>query len=71
MGYDAARVLVDAMNRGASLTPLEIRNALAVTKDYPGVTGKITINEQRNAVKSAVVVQVAGTRNKYVTTINP
>src|SRR5206468_1697872 len=41
------------------------------TKDYVGVTGKITINELRNAVKSAVVVKVDGNTNRYVTTINP
>ncbi|MDZ4676528.1 MAG: ABC transporter substrate-binding protein [Oligoflexia bacterium] len=71
MGYDAALVLVDAMNRAKSLSPADIRDALATTKDYPGVTGKITIDEQRNATKSAVVVKVDGTTNKYVTTINP
>lgn len=71
MGYDAAKVLVDALNRASALTTTELRNALASTSDYPGVTGKITINDKRNAVKSAVVVQVQGTHNKYITTINP
>jgi len=71
MGYDAAKVLVDALNRAAALSPTDLRNAIAQTKDFAGVTGKITINDQRNAVKSAVVVQVAGTKNKYITTINP
>jgi branched-chain amino acid transport system substrate-binding protein len=71
MGYDAAKVLADAMGRAKSLSPGDVREALATTKDYPGVTGKITINDQRNATKSAVVVQVVGTSNKYVTTINP
>ncbi len=71
MGYDAAKVLIDSLNRATALTPVALRDAIAQTKDYPGVTGKITINEQRNAVKAAVVVQVKGTENKYVTTINP
>jgi len=71
MGYDAALVLADAMKRAKDLTTADIRDALAATKDFAGVTGKITINEQRNATKSAVVVQVAGDHNKYVTTINP
>jgi branched-chain amino acid transport system substrate-binding protein len=35
------------------------------------VTGKITINNERNAVKSAVVVKVDGVNNRYVTTVNP
>jgi len=71
MGYDAAKVLADAMGRAKAITPADIRDALASTKDYVGVTGKITINDQRNATKSAVVVKVAGDHNTFVTTINP
>lgn len=71
MGYDAAKVLVAAMERATELTPKAIRDEIAKTKDFAGVTGKITINEERNAVKSAVIVQVQGTVNKYVTTITP
>lgn len=70
-GYDAAKVLFAAMQRATDLSGPAIREAIASTKDFPGVTGTITINEQRNAVKSAVVVQVQGTTNKYITTINP
>ncbi|MBI4357281.1 MAG: ABC transporter substrate-binding protein [Gammaproteobacteria bacterium] len=71
MGYDAAKVLADAIERSESLTPEGIRNALATTKGFAGVTGVITMDENRNPTKSAVVVQVAGTTNKYVTTIQP
>lgn len=71
MGYDAAIVLADAMKRATNLTPADVRDALATTKDFPGVTGKITIDENRNASKAAVVVKVAGRDNKFVTTINP
>lgn len=68
--YDAARVLIEAMKR-SDMKPESIRDQIAQTKDFPGVTGVITINDQRNAVKSAVVVQVQGAVNKYVTTITP
>ena len=71
MAYDAARVLIHAMETAKNLTPTEIRNAIAVTKDFAGVTGKITLDEHRNAVKSAVVVRVDGATNRFVTTINP
>jgi branched-chain amino acid transport system substrate-binding protein len=71
MGYDAAKVLADSINRAGSLASADIRNAIAATKDFAGVTGKITIDEKRNATKSAVVVKVAGATNQYVTTINP
>jgi branched-chain amino acid transport system substrate-binding protein len=71
MGYDAARVLADAMNRAPSLSPLDIRKELATTKDFPGVTGKITINNERNAVKPAVVLKVDNGQFKYQTTVRP
>jgi branched-chain amino acid transport system substrate-binding protein len=71
MGYDAAIVLFDAMKRAPSLDKTAIRDALAQTKEFQGVTGKITINEKRDAVKSAVVLKVDGGQFKYQTTINP
>lgn len=71
MGYDAAIILINAMEKASELTPKAIRDELAKTKDFQAVTGKITINEERNAVKPAVVVKVDGVNNRYVTTINP
>lgn len=70
-GYDGAKILLKAMETAADFKPESIRNELAKIKDFAGVTGKISMNEQRNAVKSAVVVQVQGTTNKFVTTVNP
>jgi len=72
MGYDAALVAIDAAKRAPDLSPKSIRDALAMTKNFQGVTGIITINEERNAVKPAVVLKVAGNQQyDYVTTINP
>jgi len=71
LGYDAARILGDAMKRAKSLSGPDLRDAIAATKDFPGVTGTITINNQRNAVKPAVVLQIRGRAYHYVTTINP
>lgn len=71
LGYDAARILADAMKRAKSLAGPDLRDAIAATKDFPGVTGTITINDKRNAVKPAVVLQIRGKAYHYVTTINP
>lgn len=71
LGYDAAKILVQAMERANDLSSKSIRDELAHTKDFPGVTGKITLNDNRDAVKSAVVVQVEGEKRKYITTISP
>jgi branched-chain amino acid transport system substrate-binding protein len=71
LGYDAARLLFDAMKRSPSLDGKALAKAIAETKDFPGVTGKITIDAGRNAKKSAVVVEVKGGLPVYVTTIEP
>jgi len=47
--YDAARMLFDAFKRAQSTESSAVRNALAQTKDFPGVTGKITLDANRNA----------------------
>lgn len=71
LGYDAAKILVAAIERAPDLSGKAIRDELAKTKDFPGVTGKISLNENRDAVKSAVVIQVDGNNRKFITTINP
>jgi branched-chain amino acid transport system substrate-binding protein len=71
LGYDAAGVLFDAMQRSATLDGAYLRTAIAATRDYAGVTGKITINADRDAVKSAVVLEVSGGKAVYVATVKP
>jgi branched-chain amino acid transport system substrate-binding protein len=71
LGYDAARILIQAMENASDLTPEAIRAELAKTEDFVGVTGRISIDQQRNANKPAVVVKVDGITNRYVTTISP
>lgn len=49
----------------------KVREALAATKDFNAVTGNITINEQRDATKSAVILQVKDGKFKYLETVSP
>jgi branched-chain amino acid transport system substrate-binding protein len=71
LGFDAAGVLFDAMKRANSTDGAKLRDAIAATKDYPGVTGKITIDKDRNAVKPAVVLEIKDGKLEYVETITP
>lgn len=71
MGYDAALVAMDAIKRSPDMSSKNLRDAIANTKNFQGVTGIITLDADRNAVKPAVVLQVGETQYKYVTTINP
>jgi branched-chain amino acid transport system substrate-binding protein len=56
--YDAVRIVLGAIARAPTLERRAIRDALASTKDFPGVTGTVTFNAERNAVKSVVVVRI-------------
>ncbi|MGE5413605.1 MAG: ABC transporter substrate-binding protein, partial [Syntrophomonadaceae bacterium] len=60
--YDAMRLLADAITRAGSTEGRRIRDALASTKDFPGVTGTITMDADRNPIKPAVVLRVEGGR---------
>jgi branched-chain amino acid transport system substrate-binding protein len=71
LGYDAARILADAIKRAGSTDGDNIRDALKAVKNFPGVTGTITINADRNAVKPAVVLKIEGGKFHYVETVNP
>jgi branched-chain amino acid transport system substrate-binding protein len=70
-GYDAALVAADAINRAKDMTGEAIAQAIAQTKDFPGVTGVITLDQDHNAVKSAVVLEVKGGKAAYVATVAP
>jgi branched-chain amino acid transport system substrate-binding protein len=54
LGYESALVLADAIKRAGSTEGPKIRDALAATKDFLGVTGKMTMDADRNARKPAV-----------------
>jgi branched-chain amino acid transport system substrate-binding protein len=71
LGYDAARILSEAIARSKSLKGADIAAELAKTKDFDGVTGKITIDKDRNAVKPAVILEMKNGVPTYVTTIEP
>jgi branched-chain amino acid transport system substrate-binding protein len=69
MGYDAAKVLADAMARAKEETSVSLRDAIQETKDFQGATGSITINAERNAVKPLVISQVKGKKFTYHSTV--
>src|SRR5688572_15724380 len=59
LGYDATKVLAGAMSRAAQLDGPSIRDQIAATKGFPGVTGLISIGPDRNpAAKKLVIVEI-------------
>lgn len=71
LGYEAAMMLLDSIKRAGTVDKAAIRDALAATKDFQGVTGKISIDEKRNPVKSAVVLEMKAGKQNFVEKVTP
>ena len=71
LGYDSAMIMADAMKRAGTTDGPKVRDALAATKNFPGVTGNITIDAARNASKPAVIIELKNGEYQYLQTIAP
>jgi len=71
LGADAYFVLMDAIKRAKSVKGKNIRNALASTKNFKGVSGIINIGKDGDAVRSLVLVHVKDGTFRYLATYNP
>ena len=71
LGYDSAMILADSIKRAGGTDSAKLRDAIAATKDFKGITGNITIDEKRNASKSAVMMTITGGAFKFVETVAP
>jgi len=71
LSHDAVFLLADAVQRANSLVPRQIRDALAATRNFQGVTGSLSINNNGDPVKSAVIFKFEDETTVYVKTIEP
>lgn len=71
LGYDSAKILAEAIKTAGGTDSAKLRAALAGVKDYPGITGKTSIDANRNARKAAVIIAVKNGTFDYVETVEP
>jgi branched-chain amino acid transport system substrate-binding protein len=71
LGYDAVYLLKSAIEKANGTDHKAVRDALAATSGFQGVTGKITMDAQRNASKPAVVLKIVGKATQTATSIAP
>jgi branched-chain amino acid transport system substrate-binding protein len=71
LAYDACLIVENAIRRAGKLDRTAIRDAMATTKDLVAVSGRMTLDENRNPIKSAVVLEVKNGKFVYKTTVNP
>ncbi len=70
LGYDAAGILADALGRAGETDGAKLRDAIASTSGFDGVTGRISMDEKRNARKDAVVLEIEGGKFRYHKTVS-
>lgn len=71
LAYDAVMLAADAIDRAGSSDHAPVANALAGTSGFPGVTGTISFDANRNASKAAVVLRVSEGKFTYLETFEP
>jgi branched-chain amino acid transport system substrate-binding protein len=71
LAYDAMMVLADSIKRAGSTECAALRDAIAATSGFKGITGTISLNSERNAVKPAVVLELQSLKFVYKETIQP
>jgi len=69
LGYDAARVALDAIRRAGTTDPAPLRDAIAKTKNLQAVTGTITFDAKGNAKKAAIILTIENGKPRLVTRI--
>ena len=71
LGYDTAYVLNAAIKRAGTTEGPQLRDALAETKNFSGVTGITTIDANRDASKPAAILAIKGGKLVFFKTVAP
>ena len=71
MGYDAAKLLVDAIKRANSTDANKIKEALAATKNFISVSGEMSLNDRHDAVRGVVIIELKDGKQVYKETVKP
>ncbi|UZE45314.1 ABC transporter substrate-binding protein [Selenomonas sputigena] len=71
LGYDAGKMLVDALKRAGSGDTEKIREALEATKDLKVGTGTISMDKNHNPIKTAVILEMKNGEKELKAKIAP
>lgn len=71
LGYDAAQLLAAAIKQAGTTDGAKVRDALAKTRDFPGASGTITLDQDRNAVKPAAIMTIKDGKFVQTSVVQP
>jgi branched-chain amino acid transport system substrate-binding protein len=71
LGYDALRILADAITRAGSPDRARIRDQIASTRNFPGVSGVITMGPDRDPIKPVAMIKIDAGKTQLLTWVQP
>jgi branched-chain amino acid transport system substrate-binding protein len=71
LGYDALQILARAVRESGSLDRKAIRDRIAATKDYQGVSGTITMGPNRDPLKSVAMIKIENGQMAFAEWVKP
>jgi branched-chain amino acid transport system substrate-binding protein len=71
LGYDLAYFLADALNRAGEADSAKLKDALSTTKDFSGITGTLSVDENHNAVKSITILEMKNGEQTFLKKLEP
>ncbi|MDF2593417.1 MAG: transporter substrate-binding protein, partial [Clostridia bacterium] len=71
LGYDLAYFLADALERAGVADSVKLKDALASTNGFKGITGTLSIDEFHNPVKAVTILQVVDGKPTFLKKLEP
>ncbi|MGF7057955.1 ABC transporter substrate-binding protein [Brassicibacter mesophilus] len=71
LGYDLAYFVADALERAGEANSEKLKDALAETKNFVGVTGNLSIDENHNPVKSVTIIEMKDGAPTFLKKLDP
>lgn len=71
LGYDAAYLFADALERANEVDTEKLKEALESTDGFEGVTGVLSIDENHNPVKSVTILKIDNGETTFVKKLDP
>jgi branched-chain amino acid transport system substrate-binding protein len=71
LGYDALQILAAAIRKAGSLDRKAIRDNIATTSDYQGVSGTVSMGPDRNPIKPVAMIKIENNEFAFAGWVKP
>lgn len=71
LGYDAYLIIIKALEQTGEVNSVKLRDTLANIKDFEGAAGVVNFDENRDAIKDAVIKEVKDGKFQFLDVVKP